>query len=243
MMNDRQIVAWRRGQVASQTFSYAVGALVILLSLSVAVLLYQDSQQNQALRRLGQVNKSNELTIDVLCREEPEQPICERAQNLPKTEEVLEGVPGAPGPQGIQGIQGIPGPSGPPGISGEDGEDGKSGKRGKDGITVIGPSGPPGPSGPSGAPGNEGASGAPGNPGQDGKDGPKGEPGETVTGPQGPQGPQGETGPQGPAGQNAPTITGFEFFSEEPTRCVLRVSMSDGNSYTVLVPVQFCLPV
>jgi hypothetical protein len=157
--------------------------LVLIITL-ISLLFYRDSKRQEAIDALAEANQSNEDTVEILCEDKPNDPACERAEKIPDTEEIIEGLVGPQGVQGIQGIQGLPGLPGETGPKGAKGEPGPPGR--------VGPRGAPGAAGVAGASGEQGPAGEQGPVGEQGQQGPVG-----PVGPQGPQGPQGERGPTG----------------------------------------------
>jgi hypothetical protein len=85
--------------------------LVLIIAL-ISLLFYRDSKRQEAIDALAEANQSNEDTVEILCEDKPNDPACERAEKIPDTEEIIEGLVGPQGVQGIQGRAGSPGQGG-----------------------------------------------------------------------------------------------------------------------------------
>jgi hypothetical protein len=212
-------VKFRRPRMPEDKSLRALIVVAACFAAVIALLYWQGERRDDAIAALANANKSNEDTVDALCEDQPHDPVCEQADKIPDTKDLVEALPGPIGPQGVQGIPGIPGPQGeegPRGPRGFQGPQGVGGVAGDEGAR--GPAGPEGPVGPPGPQGPVGPQGAPG-----------------------PQGEPGPTGPPGAPGEDAAKITAFEFRADTSGDCRLFVSFNDGSSLAPDVPEQFCV--
>lgn len=164
------------------------GALLALVAVLLAVLIFQNFQANidrdtaQSSAATSQQQKKN-LAEEVADACQSGQVIksvagvdlCARAATIAQQPVTIEGPQGPAGPRGLPGADGDDGEDGAAGSTGKTGSTGKDGSPGAGGTTGLtgasGADGATGPMGPPGPAGKDGTNGAKGEPGKDGSDG------------------------------------------------------------------------
>lgn len=70
-----------------------VGSLAAFVVISIVIwglLFWEGHQRQQAIDALAAANKTKDLTVDTLCKDTPNDPVCKRAEEAPSTSEILE---------------------------------------------------------------------------------------------------------------------------------------------------------
>lgn len=170
------------------------GALLALVAVLLAVLIFQnfqanldrESAQSSAATSAQQKKNLAEEVADAcqsgqVVKSSAGVDLCARAAAIAQQPVTTTGPQGPEGPRGLPGADGNDGKTGPTGATGKAGADGSTGPLGIPGINgtagldgatgPVGPPGPPGAKGDTGATGLTGPAGVPGTNGVDGADG------------------------------------------------------------------------
>lgn len=74
----------------TSVYRWAIGILVIILAMAVTALYFENKETEQALGNLSVVNKEQKQSVEDICKNRPNNPDCQRIEELPEPEDVTK---------------------------------------------------------------------------------------------------------------------------------------------------------